>query len=144
MMIICKRYLAQFLQHNACNSSSPSTLDYDLRVTERCLLLVQVYQLSEIPNLDLTWNLGRLYRRPLFKHIFITLEEGSVCKNSFKNAILAILQCIILLDSLDFYLPRSKYLRNWGSLVNLELSEQGNSMAVVGLRWPRERKTHEI
>ena len=92
------------------------------------------------------WNLGRLYRRPLFKHIFITLEEGSVCKNSFKNAVLPILQCIILLDSLDFYLPRSKYLRDWGNLVNLELSERGggNSMAVAGLRWPQERKAHEI
>ena len=37
MMIVCKRYLAQFY---AYNSSSPSRLNYDLRVTERRLLLV--------------------------------------------------------------------------------------------------------
>ena len=37
MMIVCKMYLAQFY---AYNSSSPSRLSYDLRVTERGLLLV--------------------------------------------------------------------------------------------------------
>ena len=91
----------------------------------------------------------KFVRDPLFKHIFITLEEGNVCKNSFKNAIPPPLPPshppMHYFIRLATFLPfREQIPKGLRQSHKFGTEWPGNSMVVAGLRCPRERKTQEI